>query len=36
MAHKTVGSPVNIYIQEGEAALNFGPHSEMNAVVDAI
>jgi hypothetical protein len=36
MAQRTVGSPVNIYIQEGEVALSFSLHGEPNAMVDTV
>ncbi|PNF16784.1 hypothetical protein B7P43_G00868 [Cryptotermes secundus] len=36
MAQKTIGSPVNIYVKEGEVALTFGLHGELNAWVDTV
>jgi hypothetical protein len=32
MAQRTVGSPVKIYVKEGEVALTFGLHGELNAL----
>jgi hypothetical protein len=36
MAQGTVGSPVNIYVNEWEAALSFGHHGELTALVDTV
>jgi hypothetical protein len=36
MAQRTIGSPVNISVKEGEVALNFGLHGELNALVDTV
>jgi hypothetical protein len=34
--HRAAGSPINIYIQEGEMAFPFGLHGELNALMDAV
>jgi hypothetical protein len=36
MAQRTMRSPVDIYVKEGEVAFNFGLHGELNALVDTI
>jgi hypothetical protein len=36
MAQGTVGSPVNIYVEEGEVALSFSLHDELSALVDTV
>jgi hypothetical protein len=36
MVQRTVGSPVNIYVNEGEMALTFSLYSELNALVDTV
>jgi hypothetical protein len=36
MAQRIIGSPVNIYVKEGEVALSFGLHGELNALVDTV
>jgi hypothetical protein len=33
VAQRAVGFLVNIYVQEGEVALHFGLHGELNALV---
>jgi hypothetical protein len=33
MAQRTIGPPVNIYVKEGEVALTFGLHGELNVLV---
>jgi hypothetical protein len=36
MAQRTVESSVNIYVKEGEVALTFSLHDELNALVDTV
>jgi hypothetical protein len=36
VAQRTVVSPVNIYVKEGEVALSFGLHGELNALMDTV
>jgi hypothetical protein len=36
MAQRTIGPTVNIYVKEGEMALTFGLHGELNALVDTV
>jgi hypothetical protein len=36
MVHRTIGSPIIIYVKEEEVALTFGLHGELNALVDTV
>jgi hypothetical protein len=36
MTQRTVGYPVNIYVKEGEIALSFSLHGELNALGDTV
>jgi hypothetical protein len=36
VAQRAVGSSINICVWEGEVALPFGLHSELNAPMDAV
>ena len=36
MAQSTVRSPVNIYVKEGEVAVSYGLHGELDALADNV